>query len=60
MFMVVIIVFKAVDAVLSMEWKPGWIPGIFKSSVKDVKALITYSSLLLLIAAVRMALQSYK
>ena len=42
MFMVVIVSFKAVDASLSMKWKPGWIPRSFKSSVKYVKALIIY------------------
>ena len=40
MFLVVIVRFKAVDASLSMKWKPRRIPQIFKSSVKDVKALI--------------------
>ena len=39
-FIVVIFIFKAVDTLLSMKWKPGCVPRLFKSSVKDVKALI--------------------
>ena len=59
MFMVVIVRFKAVDDSLSMKWKPGWIPQIFKYSVKYVKALIVSLSLLFFIAVVRMVLQPY-
>ena len=59
MFMEVIVSFKAVYASLSMKWKPGLIPQIFKSSVNDVKALIIPLSPLLFIAVVSMALQSY-
>ena len=59
MLMVVIIIFKAVDASLSMKWKHGWIPWIFKSSVKDVKVLIISLSIIFFITAFRMALQSY-
>ena len=59
MFMVVIVSFEAVDAYLSMKWITGWIPWIFKSSVKDVKYLIIYLSLLLFITVVKMELQSY-
>ena len=55
-FMVVIVSFKEVDASLSMKWKPGRIPRRFKSSVKDVKALIISLSLLSFISVVRMAL----
>ena len=58
-FMVVIVSFKAVDALLSMKWKPGWIPWLFKSSLKDMKALIISLSLLIFVAVVRMTLQSY-
>ena len=57
--MVFIVSFKAVDNLLSMKWKPGWIPQTFKSSVKDVKALIISVSLLFFIAVVRMSLESY-
>ena len=59
MFLVVIVSFNAVDALLPMKWKPGWITKLFKSSVEDVKTLIISLSLLLFIAVVRMALQSY-
>ena len=59
LFMVDIVIFKAVDALLFMKWKPGWIPRIFKSTVKDVKYLIISLSLPLLIALFSMALQSY-
>ena len=58
-FRVVIVSFKEVDASLSMKWKPGRIPRRFKSSVKDVKALIISLSLLFLIDVVRMELKSY-
>ena len=57
--MVEIVSFKAVDDLSSMKWKPGWIPWIFKSSVKYVKALIISLSLLFFISVVRMALQPY-
>ena len=59
MFMSVIVSFKSVDASLSMKWKPGLIPRIFKSSVNDVKAIIISLSLLLFISVVRMALHLY-
>ena len=59
MIMAVIARFKAVHASLSMKWKPGLIPRILKSSVYDLKALIIYLPLLLFVALVRMALQSY-
>ena len=59
MFMVVIVRFKAVYALLSMKWKPGLIPRLFKSPVNDVKALIITLSLLLFISIVRMALNPY-
>ena len=58
-FLVVIFSFKAVDDSLSMKWNPGWIPRLFKSSVKDVKALIISLSLLFFIDVVSMKLQSY-
>ena len=58
--MEVIVIFKVIDASLSMKWKPGLIPQLLKSSVNDVKALIISLSLLFLIAVVRMVLQSYK
>ena len=57
--MVVIVIFKAVDASLSMKWKPGLISWIFKSSYNYVKALIIYLSLLFFVYVVRMVLQSY-
>ena len=59
MFTVVIFSFKAVDASLSMKWKPGLIPQLLNSSVNDAKALIIYLSLILLIDVVRMELKSY-
>ena len=59
MFMVVIVGFKAVDASLSMKWKPGLIPLIFQSSVNDVKYLIISLSLLFFVVVVSIALQSY-
>ena len=59
MFMEFIVVFKAVDASLSIECKPGLIPQNFKSSVNDVKDLIILLSLIFFIAVVRMVLQSY-
>ena len=58
-FMVIIVSFKAVDAPLSMKWKPGWIPLLFKSLVKDMKNLIISFSLLFFISVVRILLQSY-
>ena len=54
MFMVVIVRFKAVDFLLSMKWKHGWIPRLFNSSFNAVKYLIIYLSLLFFIAVVRM------
>ena len=60
MFMEFIVIFKAVYASLYMEWKPGLIPQIIKSSVNYVKALIIPLSLLFFIDVVRMKLQSYK
>ena len=57
--MEVIVVFKAVDASLSMIWKPGVIPQNFISSVNYVKARIISLSLLFFIAVFSMALQSY-
>ena len=59
MFMDVIIIFKAVDASLSMKLKPGLIPQILKYSVNDVRALIISLSLILFIYVVRMKLQPY-
>ena len=59
MFMIVIVIFKAADVSLSIKWKGGTIPRIFKPLVHYVKALIIYLSPLLFIALVRMALQSY-
>ena len=58
MLMEVIFIFKLIDTSLSMKWKPGLIPQIFKYSVIDVKDLIIYLSLLLFVAIFRMALQS--
>ena len=55
-----IVILKALYYSLSMKWKPGLIPRIFKSSVNDVKSLIVSFSLLLFVAVVRMELQSYK
>ena len=57
--MVVIYIFNAVDASLSMKWNPVLILRIFKSIVNDVKARIIYLSLLLFIAVFRMKFQSY-
>ena len=54
MFMEVIFIFNAVYASLSMKWKPGLIPCLFKTSVNDVKALIIYLSLLYFISVVMM------
>ena len=54
MFMVFIVIFMSVHASLSMNWEPGLIPRIFKSSVKDVKDLIISVSLIFFIAVVRM------
>ena len=59
MFMVAIVRFKAVDVSLSVKWRPGLIPRIFKSSVNDVKSLSISLSLLFFVAVFRMALQSY-
>ena len=58
MFMEVIVIFKAVDDLLSMKWKPGLITRIYKSSVNDVKSIIISLSLLLFNAVVSIALQS--
>ena len=59
MLIVVIVCFKAIDAFLSMKFKPGLIPRFFKSSVNDVNSLIISVSLLLFIDVVRMELHSY-
>ena len=53
MFMVVVFRFKAVDASMSMKWKPGWIPQLFKSSVKYLKYLIVSLSLIFIVVVVR-------
>ena len=58
-FMVSVVIFKAVDALLPMKWKPGWVTRIFKSSFKDVKYLIISLSLIFFVAVVRMVSQSY-
>ena len=42
MFMVVIVIFKAVYVSLSMKWKNGLIQRLFKYSVKYVKTCIIY------------------
>ena len=57
--MVVIVSFNAVDALLSMKWKPGMIPRLFKSSVNYVKSLIVSLSIQFFIYVVSMVLQSY-
>ena len=59
MFMEVIVIFKAVDESLSMKWKPGLIPCLFKSLVNDVKAVILSLLLLLFVALVNITSQSY-
>ena len=59
MFMEVIVIFKAIDASLSMKWNHGLIPRLLKSSVNDVKSLIVSLSLLFFVAVFRMVLQSY-
>ena len=59
MFMVVIVIFEAVDALLSMKWKPRWIPQLFKYSVKYLKDLIISLSLLFFVSVVSMELHSY-
>ena len=59
MVMEVIVIFKAVNASLSIKWKPWLIYQIFKSSVNDVKSLIISLSILFFITVVRMVLQSY-
>ena len=59
MFMEVIVIFKFVDASLSMKWNPGSIPRLLKSSVNSVKAFIIYLSLLVFIDLVSMELKSY-
>ena len=58
MFMVVIFSCKAVDASFSMKWKAGLIPQMFKYFVNDVKDLIIFLSLLLLISVGRILLHS--
>ena len=57
--MVLIVIFKYVDALLSIKFNPGLIPQILKYSVNYVKACIISLSLLLLIDVVRMESQSY-
>ena len=57
MFMVIIVSFKSVDALLSLKQKPGWITRLFKSSVNDVKSLIISLSFLFFIAVFSMTLQ---
>ena len=52
--MFIIVRVKAVDSSLSMEWKPGFIPQIFKSSFNDLKCLIIFLSLLFFVDVVRM------
>ena len=59
MFLVVIFNFKAVDSLLSIKWKPGWIHQLFISSVKDVKSLIISLSLIFFLDLVIMALKLY-
>ena len=59
MSMVIIVVFKYVDASLSMKWNPGIILRLFKCPVNSVKARIIYLSLIFFVAVFRMALQSY-
>ena len=58
-FIVFVVGFKAVDALLFMKSKPGFITWIFKSSVNYVKDFIISSSLPLFIDLVRMELNSY-
>ena len=59
MSMVLISVFKAVDASLPMKWNPGLIPQIFKSVANSVRSRIISLSHILFIAVVSMVLQSY-
>ena len=58
MFMVVIVIFKDIDASLSIKCKPGLIPQIFESSVDSMKASIISFSPIFFVAVVIMELQS--
>ena len=60
MYVEFIVIFKAVDASLSIKWKTGLIPRIFKFSFKPVKDRIISFPLLYFIAVFSIALQSYK
>ena len=59
MSMVVIAIFKVVDASLSMKWNPGLIPRIFKDSINYVQTHIITMSLLSLMSVVWISLQLY-
>ena len=59
MLMVVIVIFKAVDASISMKWKPGLIPRLFKSSGNYVKACIVSFSLLFFVDVFWVVLRAY-
>ena len=59
MLMEVIVIFKALDASISIKWKLGLIPRLFKSSIKSVMSHIISLSLLLFIDVAQMALQQY-
>ena len=57
MFMVLIVIFKAVDASLSMKYNPGLILMLFKYLVNSVKDRIISLSLLFFTAVVSMEFQ---
>ena len=59
MSMIVIVIFKAVGASLSMKCNPGLILQLFKSVVNSEKYRIISLLLLLFIAVARMTLQQY-
>ena len=59
MSMVVIVIFKAVDASLSMNWDPGSTPWFLNYPVNYVKDHLISLSLPFFIAVVWRALQSY-
>ena len=57
MLMVVIVIFKTVEASLFNKWNPWFIQQIFKSSVSSMKDPIISLSFILFIAVVSMVLQ---
>ena len=59
MSMVVFAIFKYVGASLYMKWNRELIPRIFEYSVNSVKNCIISLSIILFVAVVRMALESY-